>query len=643
VRASTKASITFLAPDRISIACAYRDDVISAFRLHKGKFDSSRKEWVFPLAAYDAIVSNLSTLPEVSVVPLPPHVIALIRAPQPVAPLARAASGLAASKVPGVELRIPQKLKDTLLSFQTTGVEYCVGKNGRAMICDEMGCGKTLTALATACHYAEEWPLLIICPSSLRLNWRDECMKYLPGRSSASISIINTGKDVLPDRIPTYSVTSPATKLPLMHDGDEAPDEHRDEDEAFEDFRPTGKLGKRVAAHRAGRLAKKARVAIIDSDTESDTIDPEPAVTAAKDPVMTEEIRRFASPIVIISYDLVATFVKSGRIRPQQFQVVIADESHSLKSMDAKRTQATLPILQQAKRTLVLSGTPALNRPRELFTQISAVKPHLFSNYRDFAVRYCNGSQRPWGFDDSGSSNLDELRMLLEQQCMIRRLKCDILKDLPPKCRRVFHVGVHSGAEAQIAQLRAEIAKLDGQSRAASSETERQMISNKRRGVLANIYRTTGIGKLPAIVAHILNIVRPLGRPRKSKVFSSKVPSFSPPADDITNLLGDDAAEPVVDLTQESEGDGGGGFVVEEPAAVKPAATVSPAKDAAPSAWGRAFNDAAAAKSSPEETDAGDSSMEQITKLVVFAHHKEVLAYIEKALKATDPPIQCVR
>lgn len=41
---------------------------------------------------------------------------------------------------------------------------------------------------------------------------------------------------------------------------------------------------------------------------------------------------------------------------------------------------------------ILLSGTPALSRPQELYTQICAVKPYMFQ-YQDFGVRYCDGKK----------------------------------------------------------------------------------------------------------------------------------------------------------------------------------------------------------------------------------------------------------
>lgn len=69
------------------------------------------------------------------------------------------------------------------------------------------------------------------------------------------------------------------------------------------------------------------------------------------------------------------------------------DESHYLKNSKAKRTAAALPLLQGAARAILLSGTPALSRPVELFTQIQAINPKLFPNFMVYGKRFCAGVQ----------------------------------------------------------------------------------------------------------------------------------------------------------------------------------------------------------------------------------------------------------
>uniref|UniRef100_A0A8K9WX58 SWI/SNF-related matrix-associated actin-dependent regulator of chromatin subfamily A-like protein 1 n=1 Tax=Oncorhynchus mykiss TaxID=8022 RepID=A0A8K9WX58_ONCMY len=140
----------------------------------------------------------------------------------------------------------------------------------------------------------------------------------------------------------------------------------------------------------------------------------------------------------IISYDLLSRMDKQQAANP--FNVLIMDESHFLKNMKTARFKAALPLLKVAKRVILLSGTPAMSRPSELYSQILAVKPSLFPHFRDFGTRYCNARQLPWGWDYSGSSNLGELKLMLEESLMLRRLKSEVLSQLPAKQRKVVTV-----------------------------------------------------------------------------------------------------------------------------------------------------------------------------------------------------------
>jgi SWI/SNF-related matrix-associated actin-dependent regulator of chromatin subfamily A-like protein 1 len=77
------------------------------------------------------------------------------------------------------------------------------------------------------------------------------------------------------------------------------------------------------------------------------------------------------SSVYILTYGLVASLVSSGKLSPNMFKIVCADESHMLKTATAARTIAVLPLLQQATRAICLSGTPVLSRPAEVFTTLS--------------------------------------------------------------------------------------------------------------------------------------------------------------------------------------------------------------------------------------------------------------------------------
>ncbi|TDH07013.1 hypothetical protein EPR50_G00119050 [Perca flavescens] len=197
----------------------------------------------------------------------------------------------------------------------------------------------------------------------------------------------------------------------------------------------------------------------------------------------------------IISYDLLSRMDKQQPGKP--FNVLIMDESHFLKNMKTARFKAALPLLKAAKRVILLSGTPAMSRPSELYTQILAVRPTLFPRFHEFGMRYCGATQLTWGWDYSGSSNLGELKLLLEECLMLRRLKCDVLSQLPAKQRKVVTVTI-DGINTRL--------------KAALSAAAKQLVSEhsnkkKEKEALLIFYNHTAEAKLQAIMEYITDML----------------------------------------------------------------------------------------------------------------------------------------
>ena len=201
-------------------------------------------------------------------------------------------------------------------------------------------------------HYQTEWPLLILCPASLRHTWPAEIETFLPEIPPAAVYVVS-GFD--------------------------------------------------------------------DADFFS---------------------RRTSLQIVIATYSLLQTRSAAAKVLAKfQFKCVIADESHSLKERTSQRCQLGLPILENAKRLVLLSGTPALSRPVELWAQIQCIAPNLFGSYNVYTKQYCNARRGRFGYDVSGLSNAEELHQKL-RQIMVRRLKSHVLKELPPKQRSIIPIKI---------------------------------------------------------------------------------------------------------------------------------------------------------------------------------------------------------
>jgi SWI/SNF-related matrix-associated actin-dependent regulator 1 of chromatin subfamily A len=84
-----------------------------------------------------------------------------------------------------------------------------------------------------------------------------------------------------------------------------------------------------------------------------------------------------------MSYDLATR--RADELIKHGFKSVIADEAHYLKSRDAKRSLKLIPIFSNAKRCILISGTPMLSRPAELFNLVRILRPDIFSNFSDFS------------------------------------------------------------------------------------------------------------------------------------------------------------------------------------------------------------------------------------------------------------------
>lgn len=71
--------------------------------------------------------------------------------------------------------------------------------------------------------------------------------------------------------------------------------------------------------------------------------------------------------------------------------------------------------MKKAKRCLLLSGTPILARPNELYNLLRILRPDIFYSFKEFGLRYCNPRESYFGIDWSGSANMREVHLMLEK------------------------------------------------------------------------------------------------------------------------------------------------------------------------------------------------------------------------------------
>ncbi|KAG2387345.1 hypothetical protein C9374_001677 [Naegleria lovaniensis] len=281
-----------------------------------------------------------------------------------------------------LSLRLPAKMFSSILPFQKEGIEFGISRDGRVMLCDEMGLGKTLQALGIACYYTKDWPMLIVGPCSLHNNWKKELTTWID---------MDWVKKTVGD---TFNIQG----------------------DSLEQY-----------------------IAIVDSTQNLMKLIDETSVQPKK------------YLAFIISYDLISkNSTNDTKISEwlSKFSLIIGDESHMIKNDDSKRAKNILPLLKTSKRVILISGTASPSRPIELFTQMKALlssqkgKATLLKKTQ-FGERYCDLKSTYFtGADYRGSKRLSELHVLLSRSVMIRRLKRDVLSQLPPKRRFLTYLNL---------------------------------------------------------------------------------------------------------------------------------------------------------------------------------------------------------
>lgn len=147
--------------------------------------------------------------------------------------------------------------------------------------------------------------------------------------------------------------------------------------------------------------------------------------------------------MVIINYDILAKHREA--IFARRHDLLIADECHYVKNPKAQRTKLLLGSRRDklepipARRRVFMTGTPIVNRPVELWPIVQALDPDdLGANFMKYTSRYCGAYRSKYGRVNTGASNLQELQQRLRTKFMVRRLKVDVLSELPPKRRQVI-------------------------------------------------------------------------------------------------------------------------------------------------------------------------------------------------------------
>ena len=335
-----------------------------------------------------------------------------------------------ASRATDANIDIPAPAGLSYLPFQKAGIAFAHDR-ANVLIGDDMGLGKTIQAIGALNLDPTAKSILILCPASLRNNWKRELEKWL------------------------------------------------------------------VVPRTIGIAETK-----ITPDTE----------------------------IVIAHYDIFSRNCLSRvLLRERNWDVLILDEAHYCKNGDAARTQKIIGGKSErginARRKIFLTGTPLTNRPRDLYALLHALDPASWPDFWSFAQRYCSAYRNNFGWNFDGASNLSELQDKLRSTIMVRRLKSQVLTELPAKRRQIIEITADDIVAAERAQtdsfeadlgalqIKADLAKAANDDRAYEDAVKE--LSGRRNNFdfyqIAEIRHQTALKKVPYVVEHLKELVEEQG------------------------------------------------------------------------------------------------------------------------------------
>jgi SWI/SNF-related matrix-associated actin-dependent regulator of chromatin subfamily A-like protein 1 len=233
--------------------------------------------------------------------------------------------------------------------------------------------------------------------------------------------------------------------------------------------------------------------------------------------------------MVIINYDIVHKF--HDELRAVDWDLQICDEAHYLKAGKNRRSVHVLggkaklstgtfnlePI--PGKKLIFMTGSPVENgKPRELYPLIKRLDPDFKENWKGWIYyhkTFCGAFQTRFGWDTSGASNLDLLQSKLRETIMVRRMKSQVLTDLPPKVRQVIELSPNGNTgcikkeqeawdrhEANMIALKADVEL----AKALDKEEYEAAVDRLQKGAsaalteISKLRHETALAKLPAVL-----------------------------------------------------------------------------------------------------------------------------------------------
>jgi SNF2 family DNA or RNA helicase len=271
-----------------------------------------------------------------------------------------------------------------LYPFQVPGRDFLV-KARNALMGDEMGVGKslqTLAAIRVADMIGDAYPVLIVCPNSLKRNWEREIKRWLPEANPFVIQ-----GSAAKRRVQITEAAEADNAIIIVNI------------EAM-------KLHSRLSSYGSTRLKR-----CMECETKTQPGTPDLKESACE--VHEKELNRIP------------------------FKVTVCDESHRIKDPNSMQTRAIWNVFHgpTVEYRWALTGTPVANHPGDLWSIMHAIAPEVYPAKSAFIDRYARIEYNPFGgmsIVGLNHEHKEEFFKILDPHFR-RMIKADVLKQLPDK------------------------------------------------------------------------------------------------------------------------------------------------------------------------------------------------------------------
>ena len=230
--------------------------------------------------------------------------------------------------------------------------------------------------------------------------------------------------------------------------------------------------------------------------------------------------------LILTTYGLLRSNIET--FKEMKFHYVILDESQHIKNIQSKTSKAAM--LLEAEHRLALSGTPIENNLGELYSLFRFLNPAMFRGEAEFAGRYGRPIQQ-----DNDENAIHELRTKV-YPFILRRLKKDVLTDLPDKVEQLLYVEMSTEQRKLYEQRRLfyqaaiqeqittqgldkarffilqALSELRQIASCPESRTEGEIISPKRELLMEHLGDAIANGRKALIFGNFLSVIESVGQ-----------------------------------------------------------------------------------------------------------------------------------